>query len=324
MEPLRRPLVEVATGRGRQRREEIGGGRVAPGMGAEIVVDALRELIGPDPCHELLQDRGALLVGDPVERRPHRVEVGHVADDRVGGRHLVLRGRADLEQAGERRPHVFEASAVGDRERADVGRERLVEPQVVPPAHGHEIAEPHVGHLVHDHERAHLPVGLGRGRPEDEARVVERDGSGVFHRAGELGHEHLVIFRERIRVAESLDEEVEAALRDVEELVVVEVLDERLPAPDRQRDDLRTAVWRRDPVLVANEVVRAGDDDGQVGREDRGAGETPAGRLSSVPSVATPAGVDDGVGMLDTTSHRAGAMTSSCHVALMSGCSKHA
>jgi hypothetical protein len=37
-----------------------------------------------------------------------------------------------------------------DREEADELGERLVEPQVVPPAHRHEVAEPHVRHLVRD------------------------------------------------------------------------------------------------------------------------------------------------------------------------------
>ena len=51
----------------------------------------------------------------------------------------------------------------------DVGREALVEPQVVPPAHRHEVAEPHVGQLVEDRLGAAEALGVGRRVAEDLA-----------------------------------------------------------------------------------------------------------------------------------------------------------
>ena len=59
----------------------------------------------------------------------------------------------------------------------------------------------------------------------------------VLHRARvELGHEHLVVLLERVRAVEHLLEEVEALGGDLEDLVRVEVLGERLPAVDAELD----------------------------------------------------------------------------------------
>ena len=52
------------------------------------------------------------------------------------------------------------AGLVRDVVAHEVG-ERLVEPGVLPPLHRHQVAEPHVGHLVGDH-----------GRPVDAARAA--------------------------------------------------------------------------------------------------------------------------------------------------------
>ena len=74
--------------------------------------------------------------------------------------------------------------------------EGLVQPQVVPPAHGDQITEPHVGHLVRDDPCSRRSVGTGRATAVDE-RVAERDAAGIFHSAGvEVRHESLVVLAE--------------------------------------------------------------------------------------------------------------------------------
>jgi hypothetical protein len=50
----------------------------------------------------------------------------------------------------ESRASRVEVQRAVERERREVGREALVQPQVVPPLHRHEVAEPHVRHLVQD------------------------------------------------------------------------------------------------------------------------------------------------------------------------------
>ncbi len=66
------------------------------------------------------------------------------------------------------------------------GGEALVEPQVVPPAHGDEVAEPLVRDLVRDDVEDAAPHGRrARGRIEQQAAFEERDGAPVLHGAAE-------------------------------------------------------------------------------------------------------------------------------------------
>ena len=106
--------------------------------------------------------------------------------------------------------------------------EGLVEPEVVPPAHGDEVAEPHVGELVQHGDGAALDLGVGDLGAEDVA-LEDGHGAGVLHGAGvELGHEELVVLLERVRAVELLLEELEALPGELEDVVGVEVLRERL------------------------------------------------------------------------------------------------
>ena len=82
--------------------------------------------------------------------------------------------------------------------------ERLVEPEVVPPFHRHEVAEPHVRHLVRDHFQ--YPLLRLRGRV---LRVIQQRGlpvgdrTPVLHRArSEVRHRDVIHLRQRIRDAE--------------------------------------------------------------------------------------------------------------------------
>jgi hypothetical protein len=86
--------------------------------------------------------------------------------------------------------------------------EGLVEPQVVPPAQGHHVAEPHVRHLVQQHRRALLPLPRAGGAAVDEG-VGPGDAAVVLHRAAHLRHEHLVVAPLRERLGEALAEQGE-------------------------------------------------------------------------------------------------------------------
>ena len=150
-------------------------------------MDAGLELRGADPGLEHGDHRRALLIADAVEgvgdvvggldllpdlaRRDERVVVHDVGavDDALDGRPPL---RLPLDEHPVRHP----------------GGEGLVQPDVVPPLHRHEVAEPLVGHLV-GAVRGLAPLEgdglLGRRRdqralaPADQARVLlgaERDG----------------------------------------------------------------------------------------------------------------------------------------------------
>ena len=154
----------------------------------------------------------------------------------------VLKSWAKVVQAFVQRVASARASVPGE------GGEGLVQPQVVPPAHGDQVAEPHVGHLVHDRLRACLSIRVGDPRPEhvlfDEGHAAD-----VLHRAHvELRHKELVVLAERVPDPERLMEEGEALLGHLEDLVGIEVLGKR-PATVH-------AEW--DPVERVTYLARTG------------------------------------------------------------------
>ena len=116
-----------------------------------------------------------------------------------------------------------------------------------------------------------IRVAAGDPRGEDQ-RVAERHAAGVLHRAGvELGHERLVVVAERVADPEQPVELVEALLGHREQLVGVGVEGggDALPGAEAERDAV---------VLVADHVVRPGDQGDEVRRQRLGRARTPTGR----------------------------------------------
>ena len=238
--------------------EELGERGVAEGVALEVAPHPVAERLHADGGNELLEHGRALAVGDAVEVEEGRVGVRHLPGDRVGGDELVLAVGPRLHAGVERHPRRLEAGRLDEREVGHVGGEALVEPEVVPPAHGHEVAEPHVRHLVEDHLGAPEALVLGRRVAEDHALGVG-DRADVLHRAEvELGHEDLVVLVEGVRVSEEVGEERQPLLGHLEQLVLIEVRRERAAAVEAERDPV---------VVVAHDVVRAGDQREQIGRE---------------------------------------------------------
>ena len=98
-----------------------------------------------------------------------RILIGDVGDDRMRRGQLILLVRPRLAAVRERRPRVGEARGRHGGVRPHVVGERLLEPQVVPPSHRREVAEPHVRHLVEDRVRARLALTAHRA-PMDHIR----------------------------------------------------------------------------------------------------------------------------------------------------------
>ena len=124
----------------------------------EVTAHAGEEIVPADVRDQLLEHCRALGVGDPVEVHLDGLDVGDIGRDRVGGRQLVLPVRHCLPGLRERGPGVGPAGGLGLGHEAGPGGEGLVQPQVVPPAHGDHVAEPHVRHLVQDRLGAGLAV----------------------------------------------------------------------------------------------------------------------------------------------------------------------
>ena len=310
LQPLLRPRLQLAAGGLLQRHQQVLELGVREREVLEVAAQTLEERVEADPGDQLLEHRGALGVGDAVEVDLDRLEVVVVRGDRVGAGQLVLAVGPVLAGVGEAGPGLGELGGVDRRVVARPLGERLVEPEVVPPPHGHEVAEPHVRHLVEDHLGAELVerAVLAAAR---EVLVAEGHAPGVLHRAHVvLGHEQLVVLPERVGVAELLLEEPEALLGDLPQLVGVEVLDQRLAAVEPHRD---LAV--RAGVGPVDGVVLAGDQRGDVGRHRLGLGEPP-------DLLASPASSGSGVAALEETAQPAGVVTVKVYGALRSGCSK--
>ncbi len=226
----------------------------------------------PDVGHQLLQHRLALGVGDRVEVGQRRLDVVDLVADRVGRRPHVGAVGVELAADQELRPRVGELGGLGRGPGRGPGGERLVEPEVVPPLHGHEVAEPHVRHLVEQRDRRLRALGVGR-RGAEEVAVTPRHAGPVLHRAAHVGDEDLVVVGLGERLAELLAEERQPALGEVAEpaRVPVERRPQRLPAVEAE-------------VVVAaglaHLVERAGVDDHDVRRERGSVREGPHPRAA--------------------------------------------
>jgi len=208
----RRPgLVDVRAERGgdvaargaTERRPQVRRDGVLPGVALDVVTHAAPRHLGPEPGFVHHQQRLALVVG---ERVGELVQVD-VVTDRLAHR-PDRRARVELQRllAGldlEHRDVELGEGLLRDLV-ADPRGERLVEPQVVPPPHGDQIAEPHVRHLVREvGDQGASLLGAGGGRVEQQRAVGEGDRPGVLHRPGpELGHRDQVELAVGVRPAE--------------------------------------------------------------------------------------------------------------------------
>ena len=141
-----------------QRRPEVGGRGVEKLVPVHVELHSFPEVglaeVGLKHAEEAL----AFLVGDRVERVVGLALVGDRLQDRVRGlagiepeRSFLVRGGTDPELP----VGVERVGALGAHPRG----EALVEPEIVPPGHGHEVAEPLVGRLVGDDLENALPAG---------------------------------------------------------------------------------------------------------------------------------------------------------------------
>ena len=234
-QPLIRPVRQVAARGFLQRTQQVRERSVAPGVCGEVCADAREEFLQPHVGRQLLQHARALGVGDAVEVRLHRLDIARVREHRVGGGQLVLRIRPCLLLAVERHP----CRVVLRRPRLAHGRrpggEGFVQPQVVPPLHRHQVAEPHVRQLVQDRVRAAFVLVVA-GCGAEDVLVPDRHRTRVLHGTHVVfGAEDLVVLVERVADAELIRVVVEALLGYLEQLVGIQVLRQRLAAIQRQR-----------------------------------------------------------------------------------------
>jgi len=216
--------------------EEVIDGGVVPLVLMEVLGEGFAEVVLLHEVEQLLHGGCALGVGDAVEDGVCDGGVLDLAPDGVGGDHLVLVVPPALAlQEGRHGGLVVDGLAVvlyllQAVVRDEVG-EALVEPEVVPPLHGDQVAEPVVRQFVRD--------GVGEGEQPvgghlllENVEVVEGHDGCVLHGAPlVLVREHLVVLVEGVGVAEEGLEEPHGLNGDFEDEggqvlhVVVEGLD---------------------------------------------------------------------------------------------------
>ena len=102
--------------------------------------------------------------------------------------------------------------------------ERFIQPQIVPPLHGDQVAKPHVCQFVQDGVGTGTELGASRGSAE-QVLITEGNAACVLHCAGVvLGYEDLVILREWVRPVVHLLVETKALLGHVDDAIGVKVL----------------------------------------------------------------------------------------------------
>ena len=148
---------------------------------------------------ELPHDDRSFLIDDRPVQSPRFVQIGERLADGIGALRPVhaVRGRIVRQQE----PQVviqLRERGVHDLRGHEV-REHLFHPHVVEPAHGHEIAEPHVGRLVRDDAGAIELLRLRRRLVEQQRRRVVEDRAWMLHAAElERRNQHDVELAERI------------------------------------------------------------------------------------------------------------------------------
>ncbi len=181
--PVRGDLADRLARRFLERRPQVarGGVRVLVRrhVGAQALAEALLAHVGLEHAQEGL----ALDVGDGVEGVGGLVLVLDRSLDRMGAlarievQHLLALG--DVVQVGP----PFGMEVFGGLGRHP-GSEALVEPEIVPPGHGHQVAEPLVRQFVGVGLEGELPRAFRTLlRVDQQQRLVVDDAAPAFHRA---------------------------------------------------------------------------------------------------------------------------------------------
>ena len=120
-------------------------------------------------CRGELTKRGSTFcVRDHVKRGRDGIHVREVAKHGVRGGQLVSRVSHGLPLGREGHPSVGPLGHGSRGVSAHVLGKCLVEPQIVPPAHGDEIAKPHVREFVEHNDGAELELRVGWASAEQQ------------------------------------------------------------------------------------------------------------------------------------------------------------
>ena len=220
-QPLRRPVTEWDAAPLFKGGEEVGECGVGEGVPLEVEAQAGGKAWATEARAKLLQDGAPLPVGDPVKVEEGLIGIEHRPRDRMRGGRVIFAKRPRLQVHVEVAPGVRILRPLGQTEVGDIRGERLIEPEVVPPAHCHKVAEPHMGDLVEDNFCKAGDIAR-RWRAAEDVALGVGDEPHVLHGANiELWTEDVIHLVERILTAEEFAEIDEGLLRHLLESIVL-------------------------------------------------------------------------------------------------------
>ncbi len=167
--------------------QKIAHAGVFVGVTLQIGIDSALKLLFAGPDLEHADDRRAFLIRDVVKGIRNIV----VGEDLLAD--FARRDQAVLPHRSEFRAQIGDTGIpfrlpLGQNLRRGPGGEGFVEPGVVPPGEGDQIAEPLVGKFMRADARVFAPALLGIGRRVGEQDVLRvGDQAGIFHRSETKG-----------------------------------------------------------------------------------------------------------------------------------------
>ena len=226
-------------------------------------------MLAADIADQLAKNRCSLCIGNAVEVH---LDIGKITDlsgNGVSGGELIL-VHAPVLAEHEAGPTFCVLGCFGQSQVAHEFSERLIEPQIVPPLHGDQIAKPHVCQLVEDRIGASFQVS-SRGAGTENVLVAESDTAGVLHRTRVVfGNEDLIVGLEGVRNTVSGLEEGESLAGDFEDAIRIQGVDEGCAAPYAERN--RAAITGDQGI--GNALVGASNNRSDVGGDALGFFET--------------------------------------------------
>ena len=168
-----------------QGRPQILGLCVLILVAGEITVQALPEYLGSQKLFQHPYNRCAFAVADGVKKL---ADLGRVFDFLLNGMGIFQAVQAQRPvgvHVHELGPHLPFREEPVHRLGAHPGGKTFVQPEIVPPPHGHQVTKPHVGHFV-SHHLGHALAGSRRGilRVHQQSGLPIGDRPPVFHGPG--------------------------------------------------------------------------------------------------------------------------------------------
>ena len=139
------------------------------GVGLKIILNPFSKNLRTQEKGDLFQDRSTFSIGDSVKICRSVLGIGDVHFDRVSGNELIF-GIGPLFGSGIKGlPGALEFRRFDQCKARHVSGKTFVQPKIVPPLHGDEVTEPHVGHFVKNNARFSLQVRSGGRSSSDKS-----------------------------------------------------------------------------------------------------------------------------------------------------------